>query len=203
MPQSHVLQACAALCTRRSPCYIDGLGGKAAADDRRHAPLHLVLFFGPDTIASVCSALEASLQVALHVTKRPHGATASNRPTVSVGNSTKNVSREALRDAVSLRCLGSLSTPGSVGTASNKRAGPPRCGEASARTMPRLCVLRRTAHVVGVVVAAVSLYATAIHQAREVELRRIRISVEADWGGSALEASLQVALHVTKRQHGA
>jgi len=42
-------------------------------------------------------------------------------------------------------------------------------------------------------------------RAREqtMQIRSIRISAAAEWRGSAQQASLQVALHVTKRQHGA
>jgi hypothetical protein len=49
------------------------------------------------TAANVCSAqAQASLQVALHVTKRQDGATASNRVSVSGGISGRVDSQEAL-----------------------------------------------------------------------------------------------------------
>ena len=48
-------------------------------------------------VADVCSAqTQASLQVALHVTKRQDGATASNRVSVSGGISGRVDSQEAL-----------------------------------------------------------------------------------------------------------
>jgi len=57
---------------------------------------------------AVSSAHLASLRVALHVTKRHNGATASDRTRVMVGNGTCSASHEAVRDSGSAGLLFAL-----------------------------------------------------------------------------------------------
>ena len=157
----------------------------------------------------VCSAHHASLLVALHVTKRPYGANASNRVCVRAGKRGTNDSNEALSKAVSVRSsFGSSSTPGYVGKANTKRAGRPESGEAVAQTELScgtfsFCDLRRVVYRWLVAVMLASVMVDPCTEGNYMQIRIIRISAAAEVASSAHHASLLVALHVTKRQDGA
>ncbi len=145
---------------------------------------------------------QASLQVALHVTKRRHGVTASDRGNVDDGADASSYSHEALSIQASGSRLGSLSIPRIVGKASKECAGHPLVREAGAR-QPKQCVsIRRIAFVALIGLAAVLLGCSIEKTSLEGRVM-ILIRIKSGGGSSGVQqASLQVALHVTKRQNG-
>ncbi|MFZ6647287.1 hypothetical protein ACO0LO_16295 [Undibacterium sp. TJN25] len=152
---------------------------------------------------------QASLQVALHVTMRPNGAKASNRVSVSGGVSGRDDSQEALSDAADGATLGtSLSTPGVVGKANSKRVVQSQSRDAGAlQTSKRekfphfasFASMRQNFVVIVALIVAINFNG----RMEKAEMRIIQTSVVDGRVEVALQASLQVALHVTMRQNGA
>ena len=140
---------------------------------------------------------------------RPNGAKASNRVSVSGGVSGREVSQEALsNDAADGGPGVSSSTPGVVGKATNKRAGQPESRDAGA---PQALVCKRASHFALIslkrwflVVLAALVVSGTFNKREELFVMRIICKTTAAGGVEvALQASLQVALHVTMRQNGA
>jgi hypothetical protein len=140
---------------------------------------------------------------------RPDGAKASNRVSVSGGVCGRDVSQEALNnDAADGGDGMSSSTPGIVGKAINKRAGQPESRDAGA---PQASKRKRASHFALislkrwflVVLAALAVGGTFNKREEFCVMRIIYNSAAAGGVEVALQASLQVALHVTMRQNGA
>ena len=116
-------------------------------------------------------------------------------------------SQESLSNAAAVGAWGSSSTPGVVGKANKQRAGRSVVREAGA---PRTLGLRM-GEVFGYsgfakhLLAAAALVVTfCLSSGRiDMEMGLIRISAAASVNFPRPHASLEVALHVTKRQNGA
>ncbi len=141
---------------------------------------------------------------------RPNGAKASNRVSVSGGVSGREYSQETLcKAAADGSCVGkSSSTPGVVGKAINKRAGQRMSRDAGApRALKRKVgwICASYAWKRRILIAVMALFVAIFNNGRKEggEMRIIYNSTAAEGVEVALQASLQVALHVTMRQNGA
>ena len=125
-----------------------------------------------------------------------------------VGTVACNASHEALRLSGSGGLLAPSSTPGYVGKAGRQRAGRPEGGDAGARVTSRNADLR-SKPVLGCVwylvcaLALAQVFGNNLNGTIDMQMRRIHISAAAVVTPGAQLASLQVALHVTKRHNGA
>ena len=126
---------------------------------------------------------------------------------VLVGTCVCNSSQEAVRLSGSGGLLGSSSTSGYVGKASTRRAGRAEGRDPGARAAARSGNLtvnisaRWRSLLVGASMLALGVF-SCLSGSIEVQMRSIHISAAAEVRRSAQLASLQVALHVTKRQNG-
>ncbi len=148
------------------------------------------------------------MQVALHVTKRRYGAKARNRLSVGGGICGRDDSQEALGYAAASGVLGSFSTPGSEGKTNKQRAGQPSSTEAGAPAMSkrppgRYGSYSALAHVIGVAATVFMLIFNINSERVGAVMGIINISADVSVANCRPHASMQVALHVTKRQNGA
>ena len=144
------------------------------------------------------------------MTKRPDGATASNRVSVSGGISGRVDSQEALCKAgvVDGAARRPSSTPGVIGKANSKRAGQAESRGAGAsrksnvRKPSKPSVIPSARRVIAAPIALALAFCLRFNM--ECDNMAISGNSAADTVSSAHpQASLQVALHVTKRHDGA
>ena len=144
------------------------------------------------------------------MTKRPDGATASNRVSVSGGISGRVDSQEALCKAgvVDGASRRPSSTPGIIGKANSKRAeraesrgaGAPR--KSNVRKPFKPSVIPSARRVITAPIALALAFCLRLNMECD-NMVSGGDSTYANVGSAHTQASLQVALHVTKRQDGA